>query len=229
MGRPITNSFSFDFFVKVFQDCFGLFDEYSVEPVEVRGRLFVCFADGFLHLPKVFIHPFVVHCCEIGLVFLKRTVLRVMWRRMNKRQLIGGALVAVVVFLAVVVYVPAGDISYLHSAIFGPFTVTVVTTTTVVTVTSTELNNVMGQVTACSWNHASDRIEFTISATRTPSAPTDGKVLLLYIPNQHIYGPGGLFVFGSGSTTVVTAVASDSGFDRSRACIPSEWNPVFVE
>ena len=108
---------------------------------------------------------------------------------------------------------------------------TITATATVVTTTATELNDVMGQVTACSWNHTADWIEFTISATRTPSAPTDGKVMLLYIPNQHIYGPGGLFVFPSTSsqTTVVSATASDSGFDRSRSCIPGEWTPVFIE
>ncbi len=148
---------------------------------------------------------------------------------MNKRQVASVAIVAVVVFFAIVVYVPAGFISSVHSAIFGPFTVTVYTTTIVVTQTSTQLNDVMGQVQACAWNHTSDQIQFTISAIRTASAPANGKVLLLYIPNQHIYGPGGLFTFGSGTQTSVYAAASDPGFDRSRACIVSEWQPVFIE
>ena len=87
---------------------------------------------------------------------------------------------------------------------------------------------ISANVTACYWDHSLDQINFTITMTRSQNAPSMGALLLYYNPNGVTYGPGGSFNFGISLNMVAHASASKSGFDRSRACIVSEWTPVLI-
>jgi hypothetical protein len=100
------------------------------------------------------------------------------------------------------------------------------TVTVVITTSITPTAAISAVVTNCTWNYALDRIEFTISLVRNPTAPNTGTILMLYNPNGVTYSPGGTFSFGGALVSTTTAAAMDSGFDRNRACIVSEWTAL---